>query len=58
VFERACYWVEAGHNVTVMTGAPNFPEEHLSPGYHNRWRQIDMMSGIQVVRVKSFITPN
>ena len=58
MFERACYWVEAGHNVTVMTGAFNFPEGHLSPGYHNRWRQIDMMSGIRVVRVKSYITPN
>ncbi len=58
VFERACYWVEAGHDVTVMTCAPNFPEGRLFPGYQNRWRQIDMMSGIRVVRVKSFITPN
>jgi len=58
VYERACYWVEAGHDVTVMTCAPNFPEGRLFPGYRNRWRQIDTMSGIRVVRVKSFITPN
>jgi hypothetical protein len=39
VFERACYWVKAGHRVTVITTAPNFPEGHLFPGYENRWRQ-------------------
>ncbi len=58
VYERACYWVQSGHRVTVITTAPNFPEGRLFPGYRNRWRQIDEMSGIRVVRVKSFIAPN
>lgn len=58
VFERACYWVDGGHAVTVMTCAPNFPQGRLYPGYRNRWHQVEDVSGIRVVRVKSFITAN
>lgn len=58
VFERACYWVDAGHAVTVLTCAPNFPEGRLFRGYRNRWHQVESMAGMRVVRVKSFITPN
>ncbi|MDA1089159.1 MAG: glycosyltransferase family 4 protein [Proteobacteria bacterium] len=58
VFERACYWIKAGHRVTVITSAPNFPEGRLFPGYQNRWRQIKDMDGIRVVRVKTYIAPN
>ena len=58
VYERACYWVKAGHSVTVITSAPNFPDGILFPGYDNRWRQVNKMSGISVVRVKTFISPN
>lgn len=58
VFERACYWVEAGHSVTVITCAPNFPEGRLFPGYRNRWRHVETMEGMRVVRVKTFIAAN
>lgn len=58
VFERACYWVEDGHDVTILTCAPNFPEGRLFPGYRNRWHQVEIMSNIRVVRVKTFIAPN
>ncbi len=58
VFERACYWVEAGHQVTVLTSAPNFPGGRLFPGYRNRWRHVESVSGMRVVRVKTFITAN
>ena len=33
VFERACYWVKWGHEVTVVTCAPNFPIGKVFPGY-------------------------
>jgi glycosyltransferase involved in cell wall biosynthesis len=56
--EHARYWVRAGHEVTVITGAPNFPEGKLYPGYENRWHQVDDLDGIRVVRVKTFIAPN
>ncbi len=58
VFERACYWVRAGHRVTVITCAPNFPTGRLFDGYENRWVQTDVMSGVRVVRVKTYIAPN
>jgi glycosyltransferase involved in cell wall biosynthesis len=58
VYERACHWVRWGHQVTVVTCAPNFPEGKVYPGYRNRWRQVEQLDGIRVVRVKTFIAPN
>jgi glycosyltransferase involved in cell wall biosynthesis len=58
VYERACYWVNWGHQVTVITSAPNFPEGELFPGYKNKWKQFESMSGIKVVRVKTYIAAN
>jgi len=58
VFERACYWAKWGHDVTVLTSAPNFPQGKLHDGYENRWRQVEDMDGLRVVRVKTYITAN
>jgi colanic acid biosynthesis glycosyl transferase WcaI len=57
-FEHARIWVEAGHKVTVITTAPNFPEGKLFAGYRNRWWQRESIDGIDVVRVKTYITAN
>lgn len=58
VFERACYWVRWGHNVTVITTAPNFPSGKVYAGYKNHWYHVETMDGIRVVRVKTFIAAN
>ena len=58
IHERARYWVRWGHGVTVVTCAPNFPDGVLFEGYRNRWRQAEVLDGIRVVRVKTFIAPN
>ncbi len=58
VYERACYWVKWGHQVTVITSAPNFPEGKLYPGYKNKWYQVERLHGIKVIRVKTFIKSN
>ncbi|MBK20455.1 MAG: glycosyltransferase WbuB [Rhodospirillaceae bacterium] len=58
VFERACYWVREGHDVTVITQAPNFPFGKLYDGYRNSWRQIETIEGIRIVRVKTYISAN
>ena len=58
VHERAIYWVRAGHQVTVITQAPNFPFGRVYDGYRNRWRQVETIDGIRVVRVKTYIAPN
>jgi glycosyltransferase involved in cell wall biosynthesis len=57
-FEHCREWVLAGHQVTVMTCAPNFPKGKVFDGYHNKLRQQEEMSGIRVIRVWSYITAN
>jgi colanic acid biosynthesis glycosyl transferase WcaI len=58
VFERAVYWARWGHQVTVITQAPNFPHGKLFDGYRNDWHRVEEMSGIRVVRVKTYISAN
>ena len=58
VYERAVYWANWGHDVTVITQAPNFPEGRLFDGYRNKWKQTETISGIRVVRVKTYIAQN
>jgi len=58
VYERACYWIKAGHDVTVITQAPNFPYGKIFKGYRNRLRAVEEMGGIRVVRVKTFMASN
>lgn len=57
-YEHAVQWIRSGHQVTVITSAPNFPEGILYPGYKNKWYQHEVMNGIHVVRVKTYITAN
>jgi colanic acid biosynthesis glycosyl transferase WcaI len=58
VYEHALRWVRDGHEVSVITCAPNFPEGLLYPGYRNGWRSVESLDGIRVVRVKTYITAN
>jgi glycosyltransferase involved in cell wall biosynthesis len=58
VHERAKFWADWGHDVTVITCAPNFPKGRLHDGYANKWYQTGEMDGIKVVRVKTYITAN
>lgn len=57
-FEHCKEWVKAGVEVTVITCAPNFPEGRVFKGYKNRWRQIEMVDGIKVIRVWTYISAN
>ena len=57
-YEHALRWVRAGHEVEVVTCAPNFPAGKVFPGYRNRLFQRETMDGISVVRVWSFVTAN
>lgn len=58
VYERACYWIKWGYEVTVITCAPNFPEGKIYPGYKNRWYRVEQIDGIRVVRVKTYVSAN
>ena len=57
VFERALYWVKDGNSVTIITSVPNFPFGKVYEGYTNKY-QTEVVSGIKVIRVKTYIAPN
>lgn len=57
-FEHARAWVRAGHRVTVITCAPNFPQGRVHEGYANRWRSREVVAGIDVVRVWTYVAEN
>src|SRR3989338_9279117 len=57
VSERAKYWAIWGHQVSILTCAPNFPEGKLYEGYQNEY-QVAMLDTIKVIRVKTYITAN
>ena len=57
-YEHARSWVAAGHEVTVLANAPNFPTGKVFPGYKNKLWQRETMEGIAVVRVWTYVTAN
>jgi glycosyltransferase involved in cell wall biosynthesis len=56
--EHCRHWVRAGHRVTVITCAPNFPTGKVFDGWRNRLWQTSEVDGIHVIRVWSYITAN
>ncbi|MGD8816662.1 MAG: glycosyltransferase family 4 protein, partial [Acidobacteriota bacterium] len=58
VHEHASAWVDRGHQVTVITCAPHFPHGEVFPGYRNRWYTRETIDGIEVVRVRTYISAN
>ncbi|MFH1689253.1 MAG: glycosyltransferase family 4 protein [Candidatus Eisenbacteria bacterium] len=57
-FEHARVWVEDGHDVTVITGAPNFPTGKVHAGYRNGPYSVEEIEGIRVVRVWTYVAAN
>ena len=57
-FDHCTRWAAAGHEVTVVTCAPNHPRGRLYPGYQNRPRQVEYMEGVRVVRVMTYLAAN
>ena len=57
-YEHAQEWIKLGAEVTVITCAPNFPHGNIYEGYKNKLYQKEMMDGIEVIRVWSYITAN
>lgn len=57
-FEHAREWVAAGHQVTIITCAPNFPAGKVFDGYRNKLWQSEDRAGIRVIRVWSYMTSN
>lgn len=57
-YDHCKEWVKEGQEVTVITCAPNFPQGRVYSGYKNKLYQMELMDGIRVIRVWSYMVPN
>jgi glycosyltransferase involved in cell wall biosynthesis len=57
-YDNCKRWVAAGHDVTVLTCAPNVPDGKVYEGYQNKLKQEEWVDGIRVIRVWTFIAAN
>lgn len=51
-------WAAAGHDVTVLTCAPNVPHGVVYDGYENRWVSRETIDGVDVVRGWTYLAAN
>jgi hypothetical protein len=57
-YEHCREWAKKGCDVTVITCVPNFPKGKVFEGYRNKLWQKEVIDGIKVIRVWSYIVPN
>lgn len=57
-YEHCREWVKNGVDVTVITCAPNFPKGEVFTGYKNKLYQKEIVDGIKVIRVWTYISAN
>ena len=58
LYELATRAAVAGHEITVVTGMPNYPTGVIPPKYRGRFRMVETVEGIRVIRTWVFATPN
>lgn len=56
--EHAANWAEAGHEVTVFTGFPNYPTGKIFDGYQVTSLQEECLDGVRVLRSRLTAKPN
>jgi colanic acid biosynthesis glycosyl transferase WcaI len=47
-----------GHQVCVVTGAPNYPQGRVFKGYRNSLYNVEVLDGVRVIRTWSYISPS
>ena len=57
-YEHCRQWVKDGHQVTVVTCAPNHPRGKVYAGYKNHLYFTEVVEGIKVVRIWTYVTAN
>jgi len=45
-----------GHEVTVVTGMPSYPQWRIHPPYRGRWYTRELRGGVQVRRVRGYVS--
>jgi len=56
--DHAREWVGQGHEVTVVTCAPNWPHGRVYEGYRNRLWQVETLDGVRVIRLGTYLAAN
>jgi glycosyltransferase involved in cell wall biosynthesis len=51
-------WSDAGHDITVVTSAPDYPEGEMYEGYENKWIQTDEIDDVTVYSTKTVPASN
>jgi len=57
-FEHTRRWAAQGHQVTVLTCAPNVPHGNIYEGYRNALYQWETISKVKVLRVWTYLAAN
>ena len=58
VSELSSRWSDRGHDVTVLTSAPDYPTGELYDGYQNEWIHTEYRDGVRVVSLKTIPAAN
>lgn len=58
ITELATDLAKRGHQVSVVTGAPNYPYGRVFQGYRNPLYQAEVLDGVHVIRTWSYISPS
>jgi glycosyltransferase involved in cell wall biosynthesis len=58
IFDLASALARRGHQVTVLTGFPNYPDGVIAPEYRGRLVQRERLSALRVVRTAVYPAPN
>jgi len=57
-YEHCKEWVKLGADITIVTCFPDFPQGVVYDGYRNKLYSKEIIEGIKVIRVWSYITAN
>ena len=58
IHDMARQWIAMGHKVQVITCSPNHPTGQIYPGYRSGRYAVEVIDGITVHRIWTYITPN
>jgi len=58
ITELATDLAQRGHHVTIVTGAPSYPQGRVFASYHNSLYQVKILDDVRVIRTWSYISPS
>ncbi len=56
--EHCQAWADAGHEVTVVTCAPNHPNGIVYPGHRNQLFRQETLNGVRIIRLWTYLAAN